>query len=41
MKAVYQHTFSTERKTIDEKIDNYFCDLLHTRLHTKNTDIDK
>lgn len=24
MKSVYQHTFSSERKKVDEKIDNYF-----------------
>ena len=35
LKAVYQHTFSDERKAVDTKIDNYFISLLHTKLHTK------
>lgn len=28
LKAVYQHTFSDERKLVDEKIDNYFNGIL-------------
>ena len=28
MKSVYQHTFSEERQAVDEKIDNYFNNLL-------------
>lgn len=28
MKKVYQHTFSTERKIVDKKIDDFFNDLL-------------
>lgn len=28
MKSVYQHTFSKEREHVDEKIDNYFNNLL-------------
>ena len=28
LKAVYQHTFSEERKLVDEKIDNYFNNIL-------------
>ncbi len=28
LKSVYQHTFSEERKLVDEKIDNYFNDIL-------------
>ena len=36
MKTVYQHTFSAERKIVDDKIDNYFLSLFHTDLHTKN-----
>ncbi len=28
LKAVYQHTFSEERKLVDEKIDNYFNGIL-------------
>ena len=30
MKSVYQHTFSTERREVDRRIDNYFESLLHT-----------
>ena len=28
LKNVYQHTFSEERKRVDEKIDNYFNGIL-------------
>ena len=28
LKSVYQHTFSEERKLVDEKIDNYFNSIL-------------
>lgn len=35
MKNVYQHTFSAERKAVDEKVDDYFGSLLHTKTHTK------
>lgn len=35
LKAVYQHTFSDERKAVDDKIDNYFISLLHTKMHTE------
>ncbi len=28
LKSVYQHTFSAERKLVDERIDNFFNDLL-------------
>ena len=34
MKSVYQHTFSAERKAADEKIDNYFNEVLDTVLVT-------
>lgn len=36
LKSVYQHTFTAERKAVDDKVDNYFNSLLHTELHTKN-----
>ena len=32
MKSVYQHTFSEERKAVDDKIDNFFNGLLDTIL---------
>ena len=35
MKSVYQHTFTAERKAVDEKVDDYFSSLLHTKSHTK------
>lgn len=38
MKSVYQHTFSEERQAVDDKIDSYFEKLLHTDLHTDNSD---
>ncbi len=31
LKAVYQHTFSNERKEVDSKIDDYFNGILHTK----------
>ncbi len=34
MKSVYQHTFSAERKAVDDKIDSYFNDILATILDT-------
>lgn len=34
MKSVYQHTFSEERKAVDDKIDNFFNGLLDTILDT-------
>ena len=34
LKAVYQHTFSTERKAADRKINEYFNGLLDTMLDT-------
>lgn len=34
MKAVYQHTFSADRRKMDAKIDDYFCTKLHNFLHT-------
>lgn len=36
MKSVYQHTFSEERKAVDDKIDNYFETIFHTIFHTKS-----
>ena len=30
MKAVYEHTFSSERQRVDAVIDDYFCTKLHT-----------
>ena len=35
MKAVYQHTFTAERKAVDEKVDDYFSSLLDTEKDTK------
>lgn len=34
MKSVYQHTFTDERKAVEQKIDNYFESLLDTILDT-------
>lgn len=34
MKSVYQHTFSTEREKIDNRIDAYFENLLDTKMDT-------
>lgn len=36
MKSVYQHTFSAERQAADDKIDDYFSDIYHTKYHTSN-----
>ena len=36
LQRVYQHTFSEERKKIDDKIDNYFDKLYDTKYDTKN-----
>ena len=30
MKSVYQHTFSSEREAVDDKIDNYFYNIIKT-----------
>ena len=35
MKSVYQHTFSKERMAVDDMIDEYFENLLDTKLDTK------
>ena len=36
MKNVYQHTFSEERKLVDERIDDYFNSLIYdTKYDTK------
>lgn len=35
MKSVYQHTFTAERKAVDEKIDSYFNSLYDTKNDTK------
>ena len=37
LKSVYQHTFSAEREAADKKIDDYFNNLLDTKIVT-NTD---
>lgn len=34
LKAVYQHTFSDERKKVNELINNYFSGVVHTKVHT-------
>lgn len=34
MKSVYQHTFTDERKAVEQKIDNYFESILDTILDT-------
>ena len=39
MKSVYQHTFTAERKAVDEKVDNYFSSLLDTKTDTKNKNV--
>ena len=31
LKAVYQHTFSEERKIVDEKIDSYFNSIIERK----------
>ena len=31
LKRVYQHTFSEERRQVDERIDGFFNDLLRDR----------
>lgn len=31
MKSVYQHTFSSERKIIDEKVNNFFESLIENK----------
>ena len=36
MKSVYQHTFSAERKAVDDKIDSYFNGILATILDTND-----
>lgn len=36
LKAVYQHTFSDERKKVNERINNYFSEVVHTKVHKKN-----
>lgn len=33
LKAVYQHTFSDERKKVNELINNYFSGVVHTKVH--------
>lgn len=33
LKAVYQHTFSEERQQVDDKIDAYFSNVVHTKVH--------
>ena len=35
LQSVYQHTFTEERKAVDEKIDSYFNNLLDTLLDTE------
>jgi hypothetical protein len=30
MKSVYQHTFSAERKAVDDRIDDYFTGIYDT-----------
>lgn len=36
LKTVYQHTMNTKRKEVDDTIDNYFDQILHTELHTED-----
>lgn len=40
MKSVYQHTFSAEREAVDDKIDNYFYDILSS-IEEEKTEKDK
>lgn len=35
LKSVYQHTFSDERKKVDEAIDNYFNEIVKNSIKTK------
>ena len=35
LKTVYQHTMKSKREEVDDTIDNYFDQILHTELHTK------
>ena len=35
MKSVYQHTLTDKRKAVDSKIDSYFENLMHTKMHTE------
>ena len=36
MKSVYQHTFTSERQKVDAMIDDYFNDILFTKVSTNN-----
>lgn len=36
LKAVYQHTFSDERKKVNDLVNNYFSEVVHTKVHKKN-----
>lgn len=36
LKTVYQHTMSEKRKEVDDTIDHFLSEKLHTNLHTKN-----
>lgn len=35
LKTVYQHTMPEEQKRVSAAVDTYFCDILHTNLHTE------
>lgn len=35
LKTVYQHTMKSKREEVDDTIDNYFEEILHTKLHMK------
>lgn len=36
LKTVYQHTMDEKRKEVDDAVDNYFSQKLHTDLHTED-----
>lgn len=40
MKSVYQHTFTAERQAADEKIDNYFNELLKDISHENSHEVE-
>lgn len=41
LKSVYQHTFTTEREQVDNKIDSYFEEIVNTKFNTNKTKASK
>lgn len=39
LKNVYQHTFSNEREAVDDRVDNYFSDIIQHEKQHKNEDM--